>query len=449
MVPATLKSALAITDRAEIRAMVHLAAPLVAAEVGWMLMGVVDTMAVGRVSADAIGAVSIGTTTFYTVAIFAGGLLLGLDTLVAQAFGAGDREQGRGWAVQGLWLALFLILPVMLVVEAIIPLLGLMGINRGVLAEAQPYMRALNWSAAPLLIFFALRRYLQSINVVRPIMFTLLTANLVNLFGNWVFVFGNLGAPRLGAVGSGWSTCVSRAYMMALLALVAWRENRGLAKISWRPDLRRIRALIGLGFPAAAQMGFEIAVFSTVTVLIGRLSATALAGHQIALQTVSMTYMLPLGISSAAAVRVGQAIGRGDAAGAARSGWTALAMGAAVMSCCALTLLLAPRLIAELFTPEAAIIAAGVTLLRVAAFFQLFDGFQVVATGALRGAGDTRTPMICHFTGYWVIGLPLGVLLGFHFGLGAPGLWMGLSAGLILIGSVLVGFWRRTVNRLH
>jgi multidrug resistance protein, MATE family len=213
--------------------------------------------------------------------------------------------------------------------------------------------------------------------------------------------------------------------------------------------LRRIRALIGLGFPAAAQMGFEIAVFSTVTVLIGRFSATALAGHQIALQTVSMTYMLPLGISSAAAVRVGQAIGRGDAAGAARSGWTALAMGAAVMSCCALTLLFVPRLIAESFTPEAAIIAAGAVLLRVAAFFQLFDGFQVVATGALRGAGDTRTPMICHFTGYWVIGLPLGVLLGFHFHLGAPGLWIGLSAGLILIGSVLVGFWRRTVNRLH
>ncbi len=429
--------------------MVHLATPLVAAEVGWMLMGVVDTMAVGRVSADAIGAVSIGTTIFYTVAIFAGGLLLGLDTLVAQAFGAGDREQGRGWAVQGLWLALFLILPVMLVVEAIIPLLGFMGIDRGVLGDAQPYLRTLNWSAAPLLIFFALRRYLQSINVVRPIMFTLLTANLVNLFGNWVFVFGNLGAPRLGAVGSGWSTCVSRGYMMAMLGFVAWRENRGLSKISWRPDLRRIRALIGLGFPAAAQMGFEIAVFSTVTVLIGRLSATALAGHQIALQTVSMTYMLPLGISSAAAVRVGQAIGRGDAAGAARSGWTALAMGAAVMSCCALTLLFAPRLIAESFTPEATIIAAGAVLLRVAAFFQLFDGFQVVATGALRGAGDTRTPMICHFTGYWVIGLPLGVLLGFHFGLGAPGLWMGLSAGLILIGSVLVVCWRRTVRKLH
>lgn len=429
--------------------MIRLAAPLVLAEVGWMMMGVVDTMAVGRVSADAIGAVSIGTTIFYNVGIFGGGLLLGLDTLIAQAFGAGDREQCRRWVVQGLWLALFLIVPVMLVVETVIPLLSRMGIDRGVLADAQPYMRALNWSAPPLLIFFAFRRYLQCMNVVRPIMITLVTANLVNLFGNWVFVFGNLGAPKLGAVGSGWSTCVSRVYMMAMLAFVAWRVDPGLLKTSWKPDLRRIRALVALGFPAAAQMGFEIAVFSTVTVLIGRLSATALAGHQIALTTVSMTYMLPLGISSAAAVRVGQAVGRGDPHAAARAGWTALAMGASVMACCALTLILVPRLIAELFTPEAAIIAAGVTLLRLAAFFQLFDGLQVVATGALRGAGDTRTPMICHFTGYWVIGLPLGIWLGFHESLGAPGLWMGLSVGLILIGIVLVGFWRRAVTRLQ
>ena len=161
-----------------------------------------------------------------------------------------------------------------------------------------------------------------------------------------------------------------------------------------------------------------------------------------------MTFMMPLGISSAAAVRVGQAIGRGDPLGAARSGWTALGLGAAVMSCAAVALLLFPHSIARLFTPDAAIIAAGVTLLRVAAFFQLFDGLQVVTTGALRGAGDTRTPMICHFAGYWMIGLPIGAVLCFHYGLGAAGLWVGLSIGLILIGIVLVGIWYRTVHRL-
>jgi multidrug resistance protein, MATE family len=428
--------------------MARLAAPLVLAEVGWMTMGVVDTMAVGRVSAAAIGAVSLGTMIFYTVGIFASGLLLGLDTLVSQAFGAGDLDDCRHSLINGIWLALFLIVPVMATIDACNPLLAAAGIDPSVLRDTRPYLRALNWSAPPLLLYFAFRRYLQSINIVRPVMITLVTSNVVNLLGNWIFVFGNLGAPRMGAEGSGWATCASRVFMMAVLGVVIWRRDRGLFHAAWKPDHSRIRRLLTLGFPAAGQIGLETAVFATVTVLIGRLNATALAGHQIALTTISMTFMMPLGISSAAAVRVGQAIGRNDPAAAARSGWTALALGGTVMSVAALTLLFVPHLIARLFTPDAAIIAAGVILLRVAAFFQLFDGFQVVATGALRGAGDTRTPMLCHFAGYWLIGLPLGSLLCFRLGLGAPGLWMGLSAGLILIGIVLVAFWRRTVQRI-
>ncbi len=428
--------------------MVRLAAPLVLAEVGWMLMGVVDTMVVGRVSAEAIGAVSLGTTIFYTIGIFAGGLLLGLDTFVSQAFGAGDLEDCRRSLINGVWLAVLLIAPVMAVIYALILALGRFGINPAVLRVTGPYMHALNWSVAPLLLYFGFRRYLQSVNMVRPVMITLVSANLINLFANWVLVFGNLGAPKLGAEGSGWATCISRVYMAVVLGVVIFRHDRGLWRAGWKPDFERIRGLLRVGIPAAGQMGFEMTVFTTVTVLIGKLNASALAGHQIALTTVSMTFMMPLGISSAAAVRVGQAIGREDPDGAARAGWTALGLGGGVMSAAALMLLTVPHFIARLFTPDAEIIAAGVILLRVAAFFQLFDGFQVVATGALRGAGDTRTPAVCHFAGYWVIGLPLGGLLCFHYGLGAPGLWMGLSTGLILIGIVLVGFWRRAVHRV-
>jgi MATE family multidrug resistance protein len=274
----------------------------------------------------------------------------------------------------------------------------------------------------------------------------LISSNLINLAGNWLLVFGNLGAPKLGAEGSGWATCISRVYMMVFLGAVIWRYNRDLVRAKWTPDFSRIRRLLTLGLPAAVQIGLETGVFAVVTVLVGKLGATALAGHQIALTTVSTTYMMPLGISSAAAVRVGQAIGRGDPAGAARSGWTAIGFGAILMSVAAVTLLLIPGVIARLFTPELEVVAAGSALLQVAAFFQLFDGFQVVATGALRGAADTRTPMLCHFAGYWVIGLPLGVILGFHYKLGAPGLWIGLSIGLILIGIVLVAFWYRAVR---
>lgn len=423
--------------------MFRLALPLVFAEIGWMAMGVVDTMFVGRVSVDAIGAVSLGTITFYGVAIFASGLLLGLDTFVSRAFGAEDHDDVRHSLINGVWLALFLILPVMAAVWAVIPLLGMLGIDPEVLRETQPYLKALNWSAPPLLLFFAFRRYLQSINIVRPMMTALITANLVNIAGNWLFVFGNLGAPRLGAEGAGWATCLSRIYMALFLAAVIWRHDPMLAQCSWKPNLTRIKQLLHMGFPAAMQIGLEWGVFSTATLLIARVSPTALASHQITLTTVSMTYMMPLGISSAAAVRVGHAMGRHDREGMARAGWMALGLGAAMMSCAAIGLLIFPHWIARLFTPEADVISASMVLLRIAAFFQLFDGLQVVATGALRGAGDTRTPMLCHLAGYWAIGLPVGVVLCFHYGWGAPGLWTGLSTGLILIGIVLVEMWRR------
>jgi len=427
--------------------MIRLAAPLVLAELGWMAMGVVDTMFVGRVGAEAIGAIGLGTMVFYGIAICAAGLLLGLDTLVAQAFGAGNRPDCHRSLVSGIWLAGLMIPLVMGMIWALEGILPHLGVDPEVLRATQPYLHALIWSAPPLLIYFALRRYLQALHMARPIMITLLSANLVNLAGNWILVLGHLGAPRLGAEGSGWATCLSRVYMAAALAYVLWKLDPEIVRISWRPDLVRMWTLVKLGAPAAGQMALEIGVFATVTVLVSRLNATALAGHQIALTTVSTTFMMPLGISSAAAVRVGFALGREDRLTAARAGWMALGLGAAVMSVAAIVLLAAPEWIARLFTPEAAVIAAAATILRVAAFFQLFDGLQIVVTGSLRGAGDTRTPMVCHLVGYWIIGLPLGAILCFGRGLGAPGLWMGLSAGLIAIGIVLAAFWWRTAQR--
>jgi len=437
------------SERSELRAMLALAGPLVLTELGWMAMGVADTMVVGRVSTEAIGAVSLGTTVFYIIAVFAGGLLWGMDTLVSQAFGAEDLEDCRHTLMNGLWLAVLLVPCVLGAVWLFIPLLARLGINPDVLPVAVAYLRALVWSAPPLLIFFALRRYLQSRGVVRPIMVTLFLANVANLAGNWLLVFGHWGAPRMGAPGSAWATVFSRILMMGSLGYVAWRLDPEVFSAAWKPDWARMRRLIALGAPAAAQITLESSVFGVVTMLVGHLSGEILAGHQIALATVSCTYMMPLGVSSAAAVRVGHAIGRRDAEAARKSGWSALGLGAALMSSAALALLLFPRFIARLFTPEVAIIAAAVPLLRIAAFFQLFDGLQVVATGALRGVGDTRTPMWCHLAGYWGLGLPAGIGLGFGASLGASGLWMGLSAGLILIGMALVGFWSRKANRLQ
>ena len=441
--------------REQFRPTLRLAIPLVLAELGWMSMAIVDTMMVGRLpnSAVAISAVSLGGILVHTLAFFGGGLLIGLDTLVSQAFGAGLREDCHRSLIHGIYLS-FALTPLLMAPVWFFPsLLPWANIPPDIVSLAVPYSKALAWGTLPLLLYFAVRRSMQAMNMVGPIAFALITANLINAAGNWVLIYGKLGAPAMGAVGSGWSTAWARIYLAAVLVgYLLWYDRKhrtDLLRTPIQPELHRIRRLIALGFPAAMQISLEIGVFALVTALIGRLGATALASHQIALNTVSFTYMVPLGISSAAAVRVGQAIGRKDPAGAANAGGSAIFFGAGFMTLAGITLLVIPRWIARVYTPDESIIRSAVLLLAAGAAFQLFDGIQTVATGALRGAGDTRTPMFCHFTAYWIIGLPLGAWLCFRHGWGAFGLWAGLSLALILIGIVLLFAWRRTVHRLN
>jgi MATE family multidrug resistance protein len=438
----------------EVRPMLRLAGPIVLAELGWMTMAIVDTMMVGRQtnSAVAIGAVSLGSTLYYTVAIFGTGLMLGLDTLVSHAHGAGDVEDCHRSLVNGVYLSLGVAPLLMGLVWLWGPVLRAMEIEPQLLNQAIPYLHAINWSTLPLLLYFVFRRYLQGINLVKPVMFALISANFVNLTGNWVFIFGHFGHRAMGTVGSGWATCIARIYMVAVLLVFCvyqdLRHKTGLRDARRWPTYLRVRQLMNLGFPAAMQFALEVGVFACATALIGKLGAVPLASHQIALNTASFTYMVPLGISSAAAVRVGQALGRRDAQAASRAGWTALVLGTSFMSCMAVAFWLFPRYIVRIYTADPVVIQAASALLFVAAFFQLFDGLQAVATGALRGAGDTRTPMLCFLIFYWLLGLPLGVYLCFHVGWGAAGLWTGLCVSLILIGSVLLYVWRRKERSL-
>src|SRR5947209_4858626 len=432
--------------------MLHLAAPLALTELGWLLMSLVDTIKVGHLpnSAVAIGAVSLGTTLFYTGGIFGSSIMLGLDTLVAQAYGAGRLEECHRDLYHALYFALVLAPAIMLLVFAGLPLLQRSGVDPSVLKETVPFIHALNWSTVPLVLYFVLRRYLQAMAIVKPVVFALVSANLVNLLGNWVLVYGHLGSPAYGVAGSGWSTCVSRVYMVVVLAAAALyydrRRSSGLRQAARTLEMARIRRLLHLGLPAAGQLLLEISAFAAVTLLIGRLGALALAGHQIALNVASITYMVPLGISTAAAVRVGHAFGARDLHAASRAGWTALCLGAAFMSCTAIVLFSVPRLIARVYSPQPEVIRTGATLLMVAAVFQLFDGLQVVATGALRGTGNTHTPMLANLFGYWTIGLPLGALLCFKLRQGAPGMWVGLCVALVLIGTFLALAWRRVIK---
>ena len=425
--------------------MLALAGPVVLAELGWIMMGIVDTIMVGRLGPEAIGAVGVGSSLFLALGVFGIGLLLGLDTLVSQAFGARRVDECHRWLHHGLVLACAQAPVMMLLAWIGIRTLGVWGFDPAVARLLTPYLTILIWSTLPLLLYAALRRYLQAMNVVRPVMFALVSANLVNAAINWVLVYGNLGAPALGVSGSAWATLAARVYMAAVLvgAVVVHdaRHQTGLFHVAPVIEAERLWRLVRLGFPAAMQTVFEYGVFASATAFAGRLEPVALAAHQIVLNISGFTFMVPFGLASAGAVRVGQAVGRHDRAAASRAGWTALALGVAFMALAAAAFVLAPHFLMSLFTRDAAVVSIGVTLLAIAAVFQMFDGMQGVLTGTLRGLGDTHTAMLWNLVGHWLFGLPLGYALCFWWGWGVPGLWIGLSAGLMSIGSILLAVW--------
>jgi multidrug resistance protein, MATE family len=427
--------------------MLVLAAPVIIAELGWVTMGVVDVLMVGQLGPQAIGAVGLAGAVFIAFAVFGMGLLLGLDPLVAQAFGAGRLDECHRWLVAGVWLAILATPPIVGVVYLMNAALPLAGLPPEVVSLARPYLEIVGWSLPPLLFYVAFRRYLQAMNIVRAVTYTLVAANIVNAIANWVLIFGHFGAPRLGVNGAGWATLASRIVMAgALFGVIVKRERHmqpRLRDTTMSLDFPRVIRLVRLGLPAGGQMLIEVGVFAAATALAGRVSTNALAAHQIAIQMASLTFMIPYGFASAAAVRVGQAIGRRDPNGAITAGWTAIALGVSFMAAAAIVFLTTPAPLIRMFSAEPDVIALGVRLLFVAAVFQLFDGVQGVTTGALRGLADTRTAMLWNLGGHWMVGLPLGYLLCFRSGYGVVGLWWGLSVGLVICAVSLIAVWQR------
>jgi MATE family multidrug resistance protein len=437
-----------------------------------MAMSVVDTSMVGRLphSAVPMAAAALAQVIFNTFAFGIGGILLGLDTLISQAFGAREIHAANRWLLHGLVLAVALGLLLVGVLAFGPAALSRMPVDHAVLAQAVPALYGLNWGVVPLLLYFTLRRYLQAAHHAKPIAFALISANLVNFIGDWLLIYGHswhLGAhtlniPAFQVVGSAWSTSFARLYLMAVLLIAVLladrRHNYGLraavrSKTSRRIEFQHMRQLLRLGAPAGATIFVEIAVFATVTALIATLGPLPLAGHEIALQCASTTFMVPFAISAATAVRVGHALGRartGHSAPEAQSaaGWSGILAGASFMLLAAVIFLTLPHALGRLFTPDRSVIAAAVPLLLIAAGFQFFDGIQITVTGALRGAGKTTPPLLTHLVCYWLIGMPLGCLLCFRAHMGAAGLWLGLMTALIGAAIVLLAVWRRTTKTL-
>jgi MATE family multidrug resistance protein len=426
--------------REDCRTLFATAAPVVFVQLGLMAMGVVDTILVGRVSADALAAVALGNMYFMTTAMLGMGVLFALDTVVSQAVGAKD-DIGIARGVQrGLVLAVAMCLPLFAPLLLARATFTAFGQPTAVVPIAAGYVEASIPGLFPFFAFIVLRQSLQAMGRLRPIVVAIVFANLLNLLLCWMFVFGRLGAPPMGAVGSAIASTIGRWAMAGFLLAVAWRDLRPALR-PFRPEALAIAPLLRmlrLGLPIGFQFVLEVGVFSLVGIMMGRISAVALAGHQVALTLASLTFMVPLGVSVSAAVLVGRAVGRRDPDGVRRAARLSIATSLAFMALSALTLLTFPRAIAALYTNDPAVIAIAASLIPIAGVFQVFDGLQVTSGGVLRGLGETRSPMLANLFGYWVLGFPVSLLLGFRLGLGPRGLWWGFVVGLCVVGFFLL-----------
>lgn len=425
------------TVREELPLLGRMALPLVLTNAGNMLLGLVDVAVVGRLGESAIAGAGLGNAIYFTAALFGLGTLFGLDPLLSQAIGAGDRRGARGVLTQGLWLAAILSLPLAAVIAAVSFALPWLGQEPDVAESARAYVLARLPSLLPFLALTAVRAYLQALSSSRALVVGVVLANLVNLPVAIALAFGvpAIGLPSFGVQGAGFAATIATLVQLAvaLAPLRTLDRERGLTDVPRGIDRAQLGRAFRVGSPIGAQIVLEAGSFSIVAFLVGTFGRLPLGAHQIALTCVSCTFQIALGVSAATSVRVGSAVGQGDRLGARTAGVTGILLGGAGMLAGAMIFGAVPRLVARALTDRAELVEAAVPFLLVAACFQLSDGVQTVSQGALRGAGDTRWPFFLNALGHYGIGLPIALALTYLLGLGAVGLWWGLSAGLTAV----------------
>ncbi len=430
--------------------MLRLAVPVVIIQVGMMAMGVVDTIMVGHISAQALAAVALGNLYFFTLAVFALGTLMVLDPVVAQAVGAGDMPAIARAVQRGIIIATLLTVPAVLLLLSAAPVFRLLGQPGEVIPLAAAYAIRTAPGTLPFLLFVVFRQSLQAMGSTAPIVGTIVGANLVNGALNWVLIFGHLGFPAMGVVGSAWATTISRALLLLGLWVAARRKLTPLL-FPLRPEIwqrQPLMRMVRLGLPIGAQHTLEFGAFALVALMMGWMGTREMAGHQVAINLAALTFMVPLGVGDAASVLVGRAVGRGDPEGTRGAARAAFACGITFMTLAGVVFLCFPEQLARLYSRDLEVVAVAAALIPIAGVFQVFDGTQVVAGGVLRGLGDTRAPMVANLVGYWFVAIPVSVYLGFYLELGPAGLWWGLVVGLGLVGSsLLLRVTRRLAGR--
>ena len=425
-----------------LRTLTALALPIAGVQVGMMLMGVVETVICGHVSPVALAAVALGHLYLFCVLVFGMGVLSTLDALVSQGLGAGDESQVTLAVQRGVLLALVMSVVATLLYLPAEQVFRALGQPEEVVPAAGAFIRYSIAGALPLLLFFAFRLTLQAMHHTRPAVVTIIAANVINAVVCGALTLGWFGLPRLGVVGAAWAGTIARWTMAAMLLWLGRRELMPRLR-PWRresTDRAALGRMLALGAPIGATASMEFGMFGGAALLMGRFGTVAVAAHQVAISIASFTFMVPAGIAGAASVLVGRAVGRDDLPGARHAAGAALVLGLGWMVVTSLLFFTIPGPLASVYTPDHAVLALASVLLVVGGFFQIFDCTQVIAMGILRGLGDTRAPMWITVLGYMMVGLPVGVLLGFRFGLGPVGLWWGLVAGLAAVSVMLV--WR-------
>jgi multidrug resistance protein, MATE family len=439
----------------ELNACLVLALPLAGAQLAQSATAFIDTVMMGWLGSQTLAAGGLGATLFNNLLTVGSGILTAVSPLVAEAFGASKPQQISRIVQQGLWLAAVLTVPVVLLISQSSHVLSLLGQEPGTAALATVYLKAIAWGYLPGYGFAVLRNYVSGLSKPRPVTAIIVFGTLFNAIANYIFMFGKLGLPALGLAGIGYASALSLWGMFIALALyVSWQQPfrahaifPALLRVGWQGMGELLRVGIPIGTFAIVESG----LFAVTTILIGQMGSELLAAHQIALQTVAITFMVPLGTSFATTIRVGQLYGQGEFQRARFAGYVGIGLGGVFMGLMALVMWVMPEPIVSLYLDlsdpiNQPVVSLAKQLLGVAAMFQLADGIQVCAVGALRGFKDTYIPMLIGIAAYWGVGLTSGYVLSRTLGLGAVGLWWGLALGLAVASLVLT--WRFATLRL-
>ncbi|MGD7654761.1 MAG: MATE family efflux transporter [Verrucomicrobiales bacterium] len=418
----------------ESRSILRLALPLMIGQLSQMLLGVADTVMVGRLGVTELATLTFANALFHIPFVFGIGVLTAISVFTSNARGANDPAAARASCRHGLMLAITLGIALYAVAHLVSLHLHIFHQPADVAARTPVFFRIIMLSGIPALGSLALKNHADALNRPWPPFWIFLAGVALNILLNWIMIFGKLGFPALGLEGAGWATLISRTIIFA--AMILWLRTAGDLR-DWVPHhwfippvLHDIRRLLTIGIPSSIQLLFEVSAFSAAGLLIGLVGSSAMAAHQIAITIAGTAFMLPLGLSQALTVRIGEADGAAQPdrlRPIAVSGWLLVA---AYAICCALFLVLCGGMIAALFIQTPDVIALTASLLTIVGIFQIADGLQVTSSAMLRGLHDARMPAVIGFISYWIIGLPVGALLAFHFDLGARGIWWGLAIGL-------------------